>query len=508
MSISALTETSRTATIHPSDYDHAINLVDATKPTVESSQDSENLETSEASGEPLSRKWTKGTLREEITRRKYAKWQEDKQGGDHVVDRPSVEDSMGTQGDFGTTTDHRNRKSDRQSSGGTTRLRDKVPFRTRRKATKAKDEQDYDIDILYENQRGAFWCGIPLYSAKSLLNLDPAGWQTSSFRDSPVNITNAQVPDPTWKWAWRTWYVDMSHDVDEEGWEYSFSFQPSFSWHGSHPWFHSFVRRRRWLRKRVRVQPLRKGRKDDMKAAHMLTADYFTIHPKRDVSPDSAGVKTFGERFAYYSNTADEAESEEDFVDIANVNALMTALKRARLDREKVAIITNFLDHGGDELHYLAEHMPDVMAIFIYQTSRRQVHSLLLKALDKAMMAVNDAGRGGSEKDEVRTRRKENLLKAVQVAGIHVNDQDYWSDMREKATLNKPLDVPIERKTLDATGPSGEPGEGPEIDENPDTNIEDEIKGIPDGAHTSMEPGIKWRKDSELGLQGKGKEKA
>lgn len=505
MSESALTHSSRTTAISPNDYDHAIALVDTTKPSAEPNPDRETLDAFEAGGGPLSRRWTKGTLRGEIARRKYAKWQEGKQTGDDSVDRPSVESSLGTQGDVGKPAD--GGKNGEPSTGRTSRLRDKVPFRHRSKATRAKNEHDYEVDILYENQRGAFWCGIPLYSAKSLLNFDPAGWQTSNFQDSPVNITNAQVPDPTWEWAWRTWYVDMSHDVDEEGWEYSFSFQPSFSWHGSHPWFHSFVRRRRWLRKRVRVQPRKRGKKDDMKAAHMLTAEYFTIHPNRDVSPDSIGMKTTGDKSTYHSNTVDEAESEGDLVDITDVNALMTALKRARLDREKVAIITNFLENGGDELHYLAERMPDLMATFIYQTSRRQIHSLLLEALDKAMMTVSDTEKGGSDEDRAAIRRKENLLEGVQAAGIHVNDQDYWSDLRKKTPHDEPPDVPIKRTPMDATQPSGQPGQGPEIDDRPDTDAKDEIKGIPDNADTLTEPGIRWRRENELGSQSKGKEK-
>lgn len=298
----------------------------------------------------------------------------------------------------------------------------------------------------------------------------------------------------------------MSHDVDEEGWEYSFSFQPSFAWHGSHPWFHSFVRRRRWLRKRIKVRPQEENKKNDMKAAHMLAAEYFTIHPKRDISPDSTGMRTTTDRSTYYSNTADEVDVDESFPDITDVNALMVALKKARLDREKVAALMNFMENGGDELYYLAERMTHIMASFIYQTSRRQVHSLLLKTLDEATIAVDESDKSQNQEDEAKIRKKENLLKAVQSAGIHINDEEYWSDIREKTTEDEPPDAPIERKTLDATNPSGRPGQGPEIDEKAHTDIGDELRGIPDEAHTSEEPGIKWRKSSDS--QGKGKERA
>ena len=298
----------------------------------------------------------------------------------------------------------------------------------------------------------------------------------------------------------------MSHDVDEEGWEYSFSFQPSFAWHGSHPWFHSFVRRRRWLRKRIQVHPQKESKKDDMKAAHMLAAEYFTIHPKRDVSPDSTGIRTTADRSTYYSNTADQVDVDEGFQDTCDVNALTAALKKARIDREKVAAVMNFMENGGDELYYLAERMAHIMASFIYQTSRRQIHSLLLRALDEATMAVDESDKSQTQENELKTRKQENLLKAVQSAGIHINDEEYWSDIREKTTENEPPDAPIERQTLDATKPSGKPGQGPEIDEDAHIDIGDELRGIPDDAHTSEEPGIKWRKSTDS--QSKGKERA
>ena len=199
MSVIGPTKASRT-TINPEDYDHAINLVDTTKPASEPTLDGGNADSPEPSEAPLSRNWTRSTLRGEIARRKYAKLQEDRYADSDKAGRASAEASdTGEQGDKGGG------KPIEKSSGRASQLRDKIPFRSSKKKSQSKGDKNYTIDILYENQRGAFWCGIPLYSAKSLLNFDPAGWQTSSFLDSPVNITNAQVPDPTWRWAWKTW---------------------------------------------------------------------------------------------------------------------------------------------------------------------------------------------------------------------------------------------------------------------------------------------------------------
>ena len=479
-------ELTRSRTIDAEGYDHEISLFDSTKADSELGRAPEEPSSPGPSGPPLSRQWTRKRLREEITRRRYAKWQED--------NPQSSEDSARLSTDGGNQFGEGVGTGQGRGSELAGRLRDKIAFRGKRKAAAAKEQADYEIDILYENQRGSFLCGVPLYSAKSLLNFDPSGWQTSSFHDSPVNITNAQVPDPSWAWAWRTWYVDMSHDVDEEGWEYSFSFKEGFAWHGSHPWFHSFVRRRRWLRKRVRIRPLHASKKDDMKAAHLLTAEYFTIHPKRDPSPDSLGNRTSADKSTFLSGLNNDDESSDEDGEITNMVALMAALRKSRLDREKIAAIQNFLEHGGDEIHYLADHMNDIMALFIYQTSRRQFQTLLLEALDAAVGDTDAPLDGSTDHGAPGQRKADNLLKAVRAANVHINDQDYWSEIRAKAVNEDPPTAPVDRKTLDATRPSGKPGKGPGIGENPKNSAGDEIKGIPEEAHVSEEPGIRWNK--------------
>ncbi len=488
----------RTHTIDAEIYDHAIGLVDATKADLEETQASEEPTSPGPSGEPLSRHWSRKRLREEIARRKYAKWQEDKQRGSTDIAGLNAKDG----------TESREATEARQGKGSELagRLRDKIASRAGRKDTPAKEKADYEIDILYENQRGAFFCGIPLYSAKSLLNFDPSGWQTSTFHDSPVNITNAQVPDPSWAWAWRTWYVDMSHDVDEEGWEYSFSFKEGFAWHGSHPWFHSFVRRRRWIRKRIKIRPVRTGKRDGIEAAHLLTAEYFTIHSKRTPSPDSVGNRTNADQSAYLGTCANGEEIDEDFAEITDLLALMAALRKSRLDREKIAVIKNFLEHGGDEIYYLAERMDDIMGLFIYQTSRRQLQTLLLESLDAAVGDSDGSFDGAADSGEQVKRKADNLSKAVRAANVHINDQDYWSEICTKADNTESLKAPIESETLDATRASGDPGKGPEIDEQPGSSIKDDIKGIPEEARVSVEPGIKWNKTPGSPTKGKEKE--
>ena len=454
----------RSQTIAANNYDHAINLVDTTQPREISLERTSEDTTAELrrsrSGTLPSRT---GTLRKQLAQRKYAKYQEER------------EESPGS-----------------EEGGRTGRLRDKIPFKPKKKRSKSKEPVDSFIDVLYENQRGAFLCGIPLYSSNSLLNLDPASWQTANFQDSAVNITNFQLPDPSWVWDWKTWYVDMSHDVDELGWEYSFSFNKVYSWHGNHPWWTSFVRRRRWLRRRIRIHHhLLDMKQPSMSQAHMLTEDYFTIHaanrrPSRDSSANRSSVM-----LALKSD-----EDEDDNGEITNILALMTALKKANVDREKIAAVTAFLGQGGDELYYLADNMPKIMEDFIYQSSRRQLQTLLLQTLDDATRSQEqEEGKGKSKEisdpDLTAKKRKiDNLLKAVHTAGVHVNDQEYWSDLRARATSSEADPTP-ENDALDATQSPAVDDDGPHSHSEDDrTTVQDEIKGIPEEAHISEEPRI------------------
>ena len=478
----------RSQTIAANNYDHAINLVDTTQPKESSVERTSEDTTAELrrshSGTLLSRT---GTLRKQLAQRKYAKYQEERE------ESPVSEEG-----------------------GRTGRLRDKIPFKPKRKRPKSREPVDSFIDVLYENQRGAFFCGIPLYSSNSLLNLDPASWQTANFQDSAVNITNFQLPDPSWVWDWKTWYVDMSHDVDELGWEYSFSFNKVYAWHGNHPWWTSFVRRRRWLRRRIRIHHhVSDMKQTSMSQAHMLTEDYFTIHaanrrPSRDSSANRSSVM-----IALKSD-----EDEDDNGEITNVSALMTALKEANVDREKIAAVTAFLDQGGDELYYLADNMPKIMEDFIYQSSRRQLQTILLQTLDDATRSQEQEEGKGKGKDvsdpdlTARKRKIDNLLKAVHTAGVHVNDQEYWSDLRARATSSEADPTP-ETNALDATQSPAVDGDGLHShSEDDQTSVRDEIKGIPEEAHISEEPRIGSRHptndsddQSRIGEQDKGKGK-
>ena len=498
-------------------YDHAISLVDTTKPKESSEEEvlspSSSLPRSD-SGTLLSRQWTKGGLQKQLAQRKYAKYQEGKEDNSG---------SLPESGDDSRDTEVRTSQEGepRKDSGRTGRLRDRIPFRKKTKV-KSREKADTFIDVLYENQRGSFLCGIPLYSSNSLLNFDPSPWQTANFKDSAVNITNFQLPDPSWVWDWKTWYVDMSRDVDDEGWEYSFSFNGIYSWHGTHPFLYSFVRRRRWLRRRVRIHPhMTDGKKSSMKNAHLLNEDYFTIHAKKRSRSRESSADGSNNQPSLMPEVRDGDEDEEELQEISDISALMAALRRSRVDREKIAAIKIFLEQGGDELFYLAEKMPEIMAIFVHQTSCRQLQSYLLQILDETTRHGKDEDNGNDKEDSdtdltAQKLKTDNILKAIKAAGVHINDLHYWSDLRDRATSSE-AGPTEETHALDASEPAGVIGDTPHAHSDDENNVREEIKGIPKDAHVSKAPRIQFnyrRNDSSdsqgsaIGPRDKGKGKA
>jgi hypothetical protein len=372
------------------------------------------------------------SLRREINRQKYARYGSGRynlndEDRTQSVSNADNEDGKPPDGDISTL--QRKRLERAQS-------RAKALVRRKNNIGRGKQEKDTVVDVLYENQRGIFFFGVPKYSSSSLLPTDPKPWQNADFRTSPVDIRNAQVPDPSWEWAWKSWYVDMSRDVDEEGWEYSFAFVGhggrAFAWHGTHPWFHSFVRRRRWLRVRKRRTLPRIGREK----AHELNADYFTIHTKNLRSPSLTDSRAPSSNAVNILSKLSAAEMTLEDMDIDNIADLFLALRRSRMDREKIYAIRKFLAHANDDLVYLSERMDEIMGMFIFQVSRRQVLDFLIATHDEVHqkqddLASHDHGNEDGDKNrrhEAQVRHNENILKAVHAAQKHIHKLEYWSD--------------------------------------------------------------------------------
>lgn len=415
-------------------YDHAITLVDS---TLAGAEETPHL-TSHGSWRRLARNPTKTSVKEQLSRRKYASWRKDRFDGDTSANESvdNEEDAEVRQSQVVAEAHPEHAESSTMDFGKRpdTAEVDEQPKPIKAPVTKRHKKQDSEIEILFENQRGSFFCGIPLYSHSSLLNFDPAAWVTREFKNSPVNITNAQVPDPSWRWAWKTWYVDMSHDVDEEGWQYSFSFGKSFAWHGTHPWFHSFVRRRRWLRKRVkRTDTVGKEKDGTLEAAHHLNADYFTIHskargrsPDRSSNPDAQLARPVS--FTSFRSTIDEELTPPE--EISDIPSLMKALRLSKIDREKVDAVKQFISIGDDELVYLEENMPKIMSMLVFQNSRRQILQSLKDSADEAQQHRDQHDAEHRPEGPKEKRRIDNLLKAAEAADKEIQGLEFWSDRK------------------------------------------------------------------------------
>ncbi|KZF19042.1 hypothetical protein L228DRAFT_286271 [Xylona heveae TC161] len=407
----------------PDEYDHEITLVDSTQPPEPGDITPSRTLSSNGGRDSVGRR---AALRQELARRKYAKWQEERYN--------SPGGKKGRLSAAGSAS-----ASDTEAPGPSGTMRSTTASDMNLGLPKSSSGRTAEVDVLYENQRGVFFFGIPLYSSNSLLNLDPAAWVNASFKESAVNITNAQVPDPSWEWAWKCWYVDMSLDVDEDGWQYSFSFQPRFAWHGRHVWFHSFVRRRRWIRKRVKKHPSKLGRGRDMDRpssaaqAHLLTPDYFTIHSPRERSPASSYNISSYDGSLRGARSIERMRREQEFEEIRDLPTLTRALKQAKVDREKHDAIIRFLKYGGEEIFYLEEKMPAIMHSFLYQTSRRQLLGSLAHIFDEAASHRDEHLKRGEPENDEEKRRIDNLMNAVKAADAEVRKLEYWSDIRSVA---------------------------------------------------------------------------
>lgn len=282
-------------------------------------------------------------------------------------------------------------------------------------------------EVLIENQRGWFLLGFPFFSANMLFPSDPSPWTCgpSGFTPAPGDILSFPLPTPAWEWSWRRWYVDMAYDVDDQGWSYSWNFS-SKSWHGSHVWFHSFVRRRRWIRVRERKRAAPKSA-----VAARYGPKYFALPPAGRIESSLAGssVRNSVDSTAtgtpillalpgqqsrpssVYSTTAPSMRRPSQFSDRASVASFMAEprdfaalvgdLKAARLDRERLDLFTAFVASAGvdpgavpsprqdaalAELRALAsdpQHMRAVLHTFTFLDSKRHLVSHLRGVLDR-----------------------------------------------------------------------------------------------------------------------------
>lgn len=230
-----------------------------------------------------------------------------------------------------------------------------------------------------------------------------------------------------------------------------------------------------------------------------MNADYFTIHSGRvrGSSPDSSEDRSLRQRDSRYDGAprirpastwderkdrGDNKQPDEEDADLSSIPALRKALRTAAIDRERMALVRRFIDEGGDELHYLADEVPHIMSLFVFQTSRRQLLTILSDKYDELDELKWKSADERGNTDEDANRRLEDLRNAMRVADSQCKKLEYWSDMKDAVGQGDTL-----------TGVDEERGWSPELDEsgpNPDAVKEDD-KG----------------KDSDRNGNGKGKGK-
>ncbi|KAF9165561.1 hypothetical protein BGX21_011661 [Mortierella sp. AD011] len=257
-----------------------------------------------------------------------------------------------------------------------------------------KPEGDFVYEILYQHQRGAFIFGTPKFSSKSLLPIDPDEWTDDRFETSPMDIKDFVVPDPTWEWVHKTWLVDMTGDVDEDGWEYATTFHGS-PWHGNYEAFQSFARRRRWIRLRKRKVPT----PNDFTIQKVNSYIFLVVYdgkpgplPER-MYPLSVNSSTWTKLdIAQHLDDPSPFPSVDPSDDSSDGNLqphlskppkhpspvdLFKIVKKARSDREKLAYTAQYVVRYPGNLDDLEKRLTEYLNLFDYETSRREFLSLL-----------------------------------------------------------------------------------------------------------------------------------
>ncbi|KAI0472887.1 hypothetical protein GGR56DRAFT_587581 [Xylariaceae sp. FL0804] len=315
-----------------------------------------------------------------------------------------------------------------------------------KRLSRPPEKPETAIDVLYENQRGGFLCGIPLFSCAALGNLDPPAWTNFAHNASPTDIHNAQVPDPSWEWVWPEWRINRDEciDADPDGWEYSFMFSKKFSWHRP-KWYNSFVRRRAWTRRRIK-----KGFGYQANDEHLMNPDYFTVSSKKrqrttitsfeDLEQQQQEVGGASQDKSQGALDAILNDEEDDFQIPAKVKTaaeLMPLLRRSRIDREKLEALENYIQNCTDDLRQLDDSMHEVLALFVFQASRKLLLSRLVRLHDEvaAAAAAAEGSRKGGEKppSAVDNTKVENLAGAIRHADEEIRRLEFWSDIKDMA---------------------------------------------------------------------------
>lgn len=156
--------------------------------------------------------------------------------------------------------------------------------------------------------------------------------------------------------------------------------------------------------------------------------------------------------------------------DIKDIPSLIKALRLATVDREKIDAVTRFIETGGEELVYLQEHIPEIMGLFVFQVSRRQ----LLEYMNKIANEVSQK----TSSSKAEGQRVNNLRNAVRVAHNQIGSLEYWSDRQ----------YVLRTAGKDGQGHQSIFSESTAITMPKENSPVDEIRGIADDAEVGIDP--------------------
>jgi hypothetical protein len=148
----------------------------------------------------------------------------------------------------------------------------------------------------------------------------------------------------------------------------------------------------------------------------------------------------------------------EEPLEIEDIETLLSVLRSSRIDREKREAVENYIEHAVD-LSQLQDEMHEIMAIFVFQASRRQLLGHLMRTYDRVVRELED---DKSNDNKQLLDRKDALEAAVKHADEEVAKLAYWSDIKKMAergelrlSLDEDQDWYESRAGLDRSGPSG-----------------------------------------------------
>lgn len=246
------------------------------------------------------------------------------------------------------------------------------------------------MEYQVESERGFHFLGSVVFTSNTLLPLDPAHFTSVSGEPLGKNLTDFEVPDESWVWAWSQWYVDMAADVDDQGWCYSWRFG-SKHWSGRHRFMRSFVRQRVWKRPRVNTRLLTNGSLESL-TLHNKWRDKKLVSKEAPHEDYSASAATETGK----TGTAEKEERNKEDV-AAKTRQIVDKIATSRNDRERVNGIIDLVENSTEDIGLLVEIRDQLVGTLQYPVSRRSLISKLSESSNENckvfVLAPSDAWR-------------------------------------------------------------------------------------------------------------------